>query len=280
MAARANDDSVRKRWTKKYAQFCITHQRSKAYVAPITDTMFSLFINQNDNESLCSDNETIQYDFGIRFYYLNTAKDSENTPKNHTPVQKKYSCLKEELLRNPIAQLTIQQFNHEYSKSVNSFNSRHCKTHFRPYTQNKHQISGVKHQNPHITIDHLLCMMIYCNYTDLQHLFSKTYRINVDLHNNYYHLGKFLKDGVHKFGSSIKKAKGKKFYHGIGKSMTFPSYIANICICCPLSTSASFSVATNFTNANNGMVIEFASTKQNTKYISLAWVSDYPSENE
>eukprot|EP01084_Bolivina_argentea_P152550 266098_1 len=83
---------------------------------------------------------------------------------------------------------------------------------------------------------------------------------------------------VHGFGTKIKQGKMNSFYHGIGEKLVFPYGINDIRIYAPLSTSSSFCVATNFTNYNNGMVIEF--TGEEAAYFSMVWLSDYPSESE
>eukprot|EP01084_Bolivina_argentea_P212617 361351_1 len=60
------------------------------------------------------------------------------------------------------------------------FNSKHCKSTYRPFDDDYYL-------QRHIGIEHLLSMMIYCNYTNLQYQFSKTYRENKGVnHNNFY----------------------------------------------------------------------------------------------
>eukprot|EP01084_Bolivina_argentea_P028948 53768_1 len=75
------------------------------------------------------------------------------------------------------------------------------------------------------TVQHLLSLMIYCNWTKLQYQFSKTYRqikCNETKHNvkkrhsNYFWLGKYLKDSVNRFGDRVVTTNIKKLYHGIG----------------------------------------------------------------
>ena len=57
--------------------------------------------------------------------------------------------------------------------------------------------------------------MIYCNYDVLQYEFSKTYRESISKHNNFYHLGKYLKMAVRRFGTVINEGAVKTFYHGV-----------------------------------------------------------------
>eukprot|EP01084_Bolivina_argentea_P312006 540132_1 len=138
----------------------------------------------------------------------------------------------------------------------------------------------------------LLSLMIYCNYTALQYQFSKTYRDDCGAkHNNFWFWGKNLKIGLSEFGTEIKDGNISSFYHGIDKQMTFSMYFSNpkntfsdmsgVYIYGPLSTSASFEVAVNFSN-NTGLIVEFNDniSVKSCKYFSVDWLSDYGNEKE
>eukprot|EP01084_Bolivina_argentea_P215562 365976_1 len=136
-------------------------------------------------------------------------------------------------------------------------------------------------------MEYLLSLMIYCNYTNLQCEFSKTYRTGDRHKNNYnynhdefYHFGKNLKIAVHNFGTKIKCGKINRFYHGLHKVLQFPMYNGEfgnlIKIECPLSTSSEFSVAVNF--GMDGMIVELRGNE--TRYFSVSWLSDFPAEKE
>eukprot|EP01084_Bolivina_argentea_P209784 357258_1 len=128
--------------------------------------------------------------------------------------------------------------------------------------------------------------MLYCNYTEFSAQFSKTYRINNGKqHNEFYHCGKYLKIAVQKFGTETRDGSINAFYHGIGEQLVFPKFIGGfgigVSVQCPLSTSSSRVVAINFTNHNNGLVVEFGFVqKAMSKYFSVEWLSDYASESE
>eukprot|EP01084_Bolivina_argentea_P117287 208311_1 len=183
----------------------------------------------------------------------------------HTVVYPKFITLKVELVNNNVAQITLEQFNNEYQKAKSHLFSAYCKNTYID-----------------ITLEHILSLMIYCNYTEVQYKFSKTYRKNIHQHSNFYHLGKHIKLAVHEYGVAIDREK-KHFYHGITEKLMFPCY--EISIKGPLSTSTSFEVAANFTDHNRGLLIEFGHTtdlciKPKPKYLSVAWLSDYPNEAE
>eukprot|EP01084_Bolivina_argentea_P206253 352189_1 len=70
-------------------------------------------------------------------------------------ISPRYQSLKEELINNEIC---VEQYDSEYKKMKYHFESRHKKIYY-----------------PNITQENILCLMIYCNFDTLQHLFSKTY---------------------------------------------------------------------------------------------------------
>eukprot|EP01084_Bolivina_argentea_P193228 331536_1 len=141
-----------------------------------------------------------------------------------------------------------------------------------------------------MSLDCILVSMFYCNYTQLQTEFTKTYRkiyenetyeeIN-KRHSNYYWFGKLLDQAVVEFGTHIQSGYIKYFYHGIGEQLVFPEIIYFQCSG-PTSTSSVFEVAVNFTNHNNGMVVEICDDNymQSAQCLSVCWLSDFGNESE
>eukprot|EP01084_Bolivina_argentea_P002972 5562_1 len=86
-------------------------------------------------------------------------------------VSKRYNSLKEEVISNGLnfKKLTVEMFNCEHTKAKIHFSSRYCKQSYVAYKY----IDNVKKE---FTLHHVLALIIYCNYTDLQYHFSKTYR--------------------------------------------------------------------------------------------------------
>eukprot|EP01084_Bolivina_argentea_P113769 202704_1 len=102
------------------------------------------------------------YSFGQQFIY----PDEKYT--NAFNVLPKYKSLKIEMMHNSIFQMTTEQFNHEHTNAMKHFNSH--------YRKCEKTLFGVH-------LQHLLSLMIYCNYTELQYKFSTTYRDNIEEHN-------------------------------------------------------------------------------------------------
>ena len=132
-------------------------------------------------------------------------------------------------------------------------------------------------------LEHILALMMYCNFTELQCHFSKTYRTdNGQKQAQFYHLGKLLKLTVHTFGLCCLGRGFESFCHGIGEKLSFPMILTGqnasdrwpIFMECPLSTSSSV----NFTNNNNGLIVEFVGEDMNS--FSVSWLSGYANESE
>eukprot|EP01083_Nonionella_stella_P228103 808668_1 len=240
-------------------------------------------------------------------------------------VDKKYESLKEELTCNDLVILTTEQFNNELRKSKLHFHSFCCKKWMERYhakcKQKKlkdieyllHEKHSDRRDGSHshkeddlyhilsshydsnlLQLHHVLSLMVYCNFTDLQFEFSATYRkktLNepdesvLDRHSTFYHLGKYLKEVVDWFGTEVGKndAGPTRFYHGINDEFTFPKFV-NVDIYSPLSTTTRFSVAAQFAT-ESGVIVTLKSSAHKIyysklNYISVDWLSDYGNESE
>eukprot|EP01084_Bolivina_argentea_P030019 55677_1 len=211
------------------------------------------------------------YCFGSEFRYNS---ESVFNPSNHKQIDKKYDSLMQESTQNEIPILTKAQFDTELKKAKMYFNihySKKCRSKL---------CKG-------ISVQHLLAVMIYCNYDNLQNEFSILCRHNTaenDKINNFYHLGRLLKEAVNQFGTKISTGTIKRFYHGIKEQLLFPTIIGKdqcgVSIYSPLSTSTSFEVAVNF-SCNNGLIAQFGGAPDaKAKYFSTRLVSDFSNEYE
>eukprot|EP01084_Bolivina_argentea_P140692 247289_1 len=243
-------------------QLLLAKRKNVANIHQQSDRM-----NVKYNQLKVTDNAE-KYFFGCEFRYDGTGEENE-TEYNALIVSNKYSNLKEELTTNTLnAHLTIKQFNIEYIKAQKHFDSDYRKKTFQQ-----------------ICIENILSLMIYCNFDELQREFSQTYWERCGYtHCNFYHLGKYLKQAVHSFGTRMIDGEVKRFYHGIGKQLVFPQIIGKngigVQIYCPLSTTSSMAVAANFTNNNDGLIVEFGSDCSKAKYFAVCWLSDYGNESE
>eukprot|EP01084_Bolivina_argentea_P043266 79719_1 len=217
--------------------------------------------------------DTKIFKVGVKFHYgketkfadsSNGASDSKSTNDDVLIEKAKWKNLKEELTQNTIESLSVTQYDKEKKKARNHFNSDYRK---QTYSD--------------MLIDHILALMVYCNFDKLQFKFSKTYWDSeyINQHWQFYYLGLFIKEAVHEFGNVLQNDDKHQFYHGIRETLLLPTII-NAQIYCPLSTSSSKDVAINFTDFN-GIMIQFgAPNVGNAKEFSLSWLSDYSNEQE
>eukprot|EP01084_Bolivina_argentea_P180214 311337_1 len=197
----------------------------------------------------------------------------------HKQLHAKYASLKEELTSNSICIISVIQFQTEYGKA------------------SVHHQSQYNKQITHLRFDHILSVMFYSNYDQLQSELTKTFRYLHEnetrkelekRHCNFYFWAKNLKDVVTNSGTQFKQ--NDQFYRGVAEELILLldfEDIYNYSLNGPVSTSLSFEVAVNFTN-NKGIIIEFGYECKmvsncgvdGPRYLSVSWMSDYAAERE
>eukprot|EP01084_Bolivina_argentea_P052682 96770_1 len=242
------------------------------------------------------------YNFGTEFDYgeneeVGTTEQTEGTEytessestdetEEKVKVIPLHPNLKLELVCNQISPLTMEQFNAEYQKASIHLRSEYC-VHKKFFMLDPtHQFATLysrkmQDDDKHLSMDLVLSLMVYCNYSSISYEFSKTYRENIDQHTHFYHMGKNIKSAATWFGMYV--ADGEKFYHGISEKLLFDCIGSAVLIYGPLSTSSCFEVAVNFTNHNNGMIVVLeknVSSWSSQNRFSLSWLSDYANEAE
>eukprot|EP01084_Bolivina_argentea_P170993 296261_1 len=218
-------------------------------------------------------------------------------------IAQKYSSLKEELLQNHICHINETQWNNLCATAY--IHSQTSTAKDMACSENKFtQCYGIKRWD-RITKQHLISLMVYCNFDFLSHKFSETYRKLSEIesdqklktrHSNYYWLGRLLRECVECFTpiscifSFLPFQSGAILYHGINQQFLFKSL--NIQINCPFSTTTEYSVAINFCEYK-GMILEIQSgfdfhdtynwgfiNSMSAQGFKCWWISDYPNECE
>eukprot|EP01084_Bolivina_argentea_P020639 38375_1 len=270
----------------------LTKRSEAAHSLNTRSAKYTLSICDNKFEEKNGIENDKMYNFGAEFIYgYNYERRCHSD--NPLKISPKFVNLKEELISNSLRQINVEQFNNEYQKATVYFNSLYYRKLMKSSLYAKSYGSD---KFDSFTKDNkiLLSILIYCNYDGLQYEFSKTYRQNVSEHNNYYHLGLYLKIATHAFGASMNW--DSKLYHGIAEKLSFSAVMSSQCsgkggfwnngvlIYCPLSTSSCFTVAANFANHNRGLIIEFgysaSLSSHGETFFSTSWLSDFPSEKE
>eukprot|EP01083_Nonionella_stella_P124176 374819_1 len=232
--------------------------------------------NPNDEERNDDDDqvevkrERPRYHLGFRFVYKDhqLGYHGAHQQKNVIYVHPKYRHLQEELLQNEICTISKEQFNNEATKAQLQYDTNYFK-----------KIQSERMLSQHASQRHLLSLQLYCNYTIIQSRFSRTYREhNGSQHSSFYHMGRLLTEAIRFLGT--KPTRAWTLYHGINQSMLFESYVHDIQINGPLSTSTSLAVAAQFAD-NKGMVIALQDGKFNSSCcLDVSPLSDFVNERE
>eukprot|EP01084_Bolivina_argentea_P066679 121571_1 len=203
---------------------------------------------------------TSTYSYGYSFVY---GYDGEHVNReDFIHVKPKYASLKEELISGK-CNMRILAFNQVHESATNMYND----------TMRKQQYSN-------LPLECVLALIVYCDYDSIQYALGLSMRKNDGRdHTEFYHLAKYIKIAIHKHGTRVKDGNVKKFYHGIDKQLFFPSYVNNVCINCPLSTSSSYEVATTFCGSE-GLIMMFEDDIGYNKYFDCQWLSAFSFEQE
>eukprot|EP01084_Bolivina_argentea_P303770 524552_1 len=202
-------------------------------------------------------------------------------------IKPKHSNLKLELLTNIVCTLEKNQYDDLYDKAFQHFGSDYALS----LKGTKFDLNTKSLIHIELELHHLMVMMIYCNYTDMQYELSKTYRripSNENItnmkqrHNVFGNFGKWLKE-ISYFGIYTDyKSSLNNFYHGVNRCLVFSKTCASFKS--PTSTSDNIVVCMTFA-ANDGMIINLHSghyiDKESTpRCFDCAWLSDYGNESE
>eukprot|EP01084_Bolivina_argentea_P264956 448999_1 len=272
-------------------------------------------ININDKFKTDIKN-TLLYSFGVRFFYWDYYKDNKDVydirqnygfddKMRHANegdytlqdwyFAKKYKSLKEEILQNEIFPLLKYKWLQLYQLANIHLNCTQGKS-FRNIIpmfaeDNNADMYGIKPGDT-ISIEHVIAIMIYCNYDALQAKFSSTFRrIPYDesdkhlksRHANFVNLARLLRE-LECFGCHDAKNIQSlgTLYHGVSVDVSFQTVRAHING--PFSTTSDYYVALNFSQ-KQGVILELT-VEGGWKSRVLApgfecfWISNYINEQE
>ena len=147
-----------------------------------------------------------------------------------------------------------------------------------------------------IEINHLITLILYCDYTDLctdfRKSFRKTHQFELLAHikrrnQKYYHFSRILRETMRRFGQTYSTSANVllgvlrgPFYTGMSVVLNVPQF--NICLHSPTSTSVHLEVAIKFADVE-GMILEFDNSKGPGTGITgmdCSWISRYKEEDE
>eukprot|EP01084_Bolivina_argentea_P112610 200831_1 len=268
--------------------------------------------NKDDQETKTYLNLKPNYSFGYRFYYhkwykenaskkdaalpffkdgpqtfFETANNANYSDLKYTIgdwyIEPKYDNMRQEVLNNKQAPLTMIEFNNTFLKTSIKYNAfkQNVETHII-YWQ---RLYGMDLFAP-VTMKHILALLLYTNNTKLCTEFSKSFRkikkneTDEQLkqrHCEFANWGKYLRELIEVYGTRLDETKIKSFYHGISTKMMFTGLSQHFCT--PTSTTLIYNTAVMFA-APNGMVITIQNNYAANSFFSCIQWSDFPGESE
>ena len=169
-------------------------------------------------------------------------------------VEKKYGNLKEEILNNLVLTLSVGQFAVTLQKAVDKLSEwRERGKQPRCIERWWKESYGIA-EGQEISVEHIVSILLYTNFSELCYLFSATYRKTheyeededmLSRHQEYGNWGKLLRETVECFGRSMADSSVKTFFHGVSSTLIFNS--TSIRLCGPVSTTSSmFTISVSF----------------------------------
>ena len=251
------------------------------------------------------------FNIGIRFYYWDYYKSLKELPDKDQPeynindhsgydisdlyIPPRYGSFKEEIrnyqhidfIKQYQDEVVIKAKEHESTRIVKA-----TKAVTRSGNQGLHY--DIQDYAP-LTLDHLISVILYTDYTDLSSHFTATFRKNdvfetlqsIKKRNSvYFWWSKTLRETVEIFGQysagySRNGVLRGSYYCGMSVVLNIPEF--NIFLCSPTSTSKQIEVAIKF-SGDHGIVIQL-DNPQNRQYNKLrgfncCWLSRYKEEDE
>eukprot|EP01084_Bolivina_argentea_P275388 469639_1 len=250
----------------------ITNEKSK-----ISDE-----INENKNEENDELNEHPTFAFGNRFVYY---RGDEHFP---IYVEPKYRNLKDELLNNPYCKIDENEYNYLYLKALNIKKSKKFMD-IRAKHAGEENMQATVREYDNMCINHIISLLIYCNYDHIQkefkrhtrRLYDKETTADIISRQSYIaHWTRYLNEATTFFGKEL--LKNECVYTGMNTKLLFNTF--NITNYSPLSTTPCIEVANKFAT-NSGLILKLqangaAGIENQNRYFDMTLLSDFVEERE
>ena len=166
-------------------------------------------------------------------------------------ISAKYESLKQEILNTTCCDFDIDQWKSTEMTAKTKLNEWNKDPDARKLLSQHtdpikcwERLYGIKRNTP-ITVEHIMSLLFYTNYSAQSYLFSGTYRrvdpfesdrLLKNRHSQVAIWGRLLRETVEAYGLSMSKAKHiRVFYHGVGKTLLFSN--TSIYLNGPVSTT-------------------------------------------
>lgn len=208
-------------------------------------------------------------------------------------VKPKFDNFKEEI-RN-YKDLHYEQYNDTVlPKAQRLLQSNICKS-MKANTNGADNYGKLERDSP-LNIDGIICMILYCDYTQLSANFTKSFRKSHTFeilesikrrNSGYFFWSKILRETIDCYGQNRKRGNGLldklngPYFCGMSIELKLPHF--DIYLLSPTSTSVQLAVATKF-GGNKGMIVELNDPglhpNNSIRAMNCCWISRFVEEDE
>eukprot|EP01084_Bolivina_argentea_P106527 190588_1 len=221
---------------------------------------------------------TMIYNVGIELWYWKSQKN------NKRYIEKQFTDLKEEITH--FNQFTIKEWNQLCAECNILIQTDKIKM---LSSNGNHEHIYAINAGGTITMQHLLSIKLYTDYTTLCKIFCKAFRLKKMVENEYERVeslmhriskvanwARLLTEAVQCYGKVI--STNKLFYRGIDSEFMFKKFVTRFYV--PLSTTTNFKMATEFTEGTNGLIMELKRYNEYVSCLNCSLFSNFDTERE
>eukprot|EP01084_Bolivina_argentea_P017255 32231_1 len=270
-------NNIRHEWITHLDRVIHMHNTTQTFTVPISSHQKRNSINFINDFTFveCEKNEdefAKDFSFGIYLDYWREGYDNSVIPI--------YATFKVELLYNKHATITEKQYYILYDKCLKIQQENNLKAEYIGVTNKKFKIP----LGSSITINHLISLKLYTDYSKIQNVFKKHCRPqskdeplqNIIFRNSEIaHWCRYLKECCTFYGENMGK---KTVYTGLNQKLMFDSMLQHFE--CPLSTTMDLTVANQFAEGTSGIILQLKAANPKTRCFDVSWLSTYPQERE
>lgn len=251
------------------------------------------------------------FSFGKRFHYSEYTVNNTDIDMINGGISKdwfvitKYDSLKEEMLINNIYCMSADEWMFNYQRATQIIQCRKAKSCSKTHSQRWKTFYGSTTEPTNlITIEHIVCMSIYCNFFEICEQFLNTYKRLMnesnmnnssieyetikmwkERHSEYAIFGRLLRNIIEDWGTTVpdRNQSMQFYYHGIQSENDSPFVFNSTLLrfCSPMSTSIHSQVVHQYLNHSSSVImIELKQYSKYLRYFHPFWMSDHSNEYE
>eukprot|EP01084_Bolivina_argentea_P090811 163549_1 len=255
---------------------------------------------------------------GRRWHYSSTLFESTDVDTINGGVSgdwhcaTKYENIKHEILNNTLCALPMNCWVLNYSFASIQMRTQRAKHTVRvmanrwktfydlnqqtfadlpdPMNMKQQDILGKKTTQNTISINHILAILFYCNFSELSRYFCATY-LDCDScslvqwkaqHCEFANLGRLVREAIEDYGDAVQKDTNRevqqRFYHGLDSKFVCSSTM--IRFCAPVSCSTLRSCILQYVGDESGVILECKPYTPYLRFFDANWLSLHCAENE